>query len=128
MLPTHVLNLIREYSKPLTRVNWRDGVPHALLFKQSPVMKYIIRQIQKEIQYIKIKNSYALLFNYGETIFNPKEIRRCEKEIKDIYLNRMECINFYICAKRFLKNIYTLHFESYTVNGKKYYQYIFIKK
>ena len=127
MLPKRALALIREYSKPLTRPNWRDGVSHALLIKQSSAMKYMIRQIQKEIQYINIKNSYALLFNYGETIFNPKEMRRCEREIKDFYLNKMSCINFYRYAKKFLKNTSNLQFESYHLNGIKYYEYVFIK-
>jgi len=125
MLPQRALILIREYSKPLTRPNWRKGALHVLCIKQSPVMKYMIRQIQKEIHYMNIRNSYALLYNYGETIFNPKEIRHCE-DLINIYLNN---INFYACAQRFLKPTLTLHCNTTydVINGKKYYEYVFVK-
>ena len=35
MLPQRAVALIREYSKPLTRPNWRDGAPHSTLFLES---------------------------------------------------------------------------------------------
>jgi len=37
-LPANVIKLISEYSKPLTRPDWRKGSPLANIFKYSPIM------------------------------------------------------------------------------------------
>ena len=37
-LPSNVLKLISEYSKPVTRPDWRKGSPLSNIFKYSPIM------------------------------------------------------------------------------------------
>ena len=43
--PEDILQLIREFSKPLTCPNWRTGSPHAILFKQSNVSNLLKRHL-----------------------------------------------------------------------------------
>ena len=73
-LPQRALDLIREYSKPLTRPNWRTGTKHAKLFKQSYIMQSIIINIKFELNSIELFGSkeiveelerkYGNIFNY----------------------------------------------------------------
>ena len=37
-LPSNVIKLIHEYSKPVTRPDWRKGSPLSNIFKYSPIM------------------------------------------------------------------------------------------
>ena len=39
--PEDILQIIRAYSKPLTRPNWREGAPHAAIFKYSIVSQNV---------------------------------------------------------------------------------------
>ena len=50
--PKRVVQLITEYSKPLTRPNWRNGTKHAKLFNQSYIMQSIIINIKFELNSI----------------------------------------------------------------------------
>jgi hypothetical protein len=129
MLPIRALFLIREYSKPITHPNWRQGTSHALLLKQSPIMKYIIRQIKNEITNFRTSN--LLQFKFGPTIFIPDQqyIQQYGEELlyHIIYFDKPAYINFYTYAKKFLKPTSKFYYKSYFVNSKKYYEYVFIK-
>jgi len=128
-LPKNVLQLIREYSKPLTRVNWRDGVQHALFIHECIIMKYITRQIKNEIT--KFRTSALFQLKFGPTIFNVDQeyIQHYGEELLYYitYFDKPAYINFYTYAKKFLKPTSKFYYKSYFVNSKKYYEYVFIK-
>jgi hypothetical protein len=101
--PEDILQLIREFSKPLTRPNWRSGSPHAILFKQSNVSNLLKRHLHHcyNVFYITI---YPELYDntpitdiiqkYGENIFNHYNFyyfvrRYCLKA------TRCFCYNYY---------------------------------
>ena len=104
-LPKNAIVLIREYSKPLTRTNWRDGSNCVNLFKYSDELRnlhqiflnYIISKKKNYEQYIKVIYHISFvqdLQRYAEDIFKlvPQS---------SLYYN-----NFYFILKKYgiLKN------------------------
>jgi len=81
-LPLNVQQLIREYSKPVTRGDWRKGSATNEIFKFSCINKYLHDIYLKyynglndytQSKYNLIENTYTLpddIINYGESIFN----------------------------------------------------------
>jgi hypothetical protein len=134
-LPKNVLQLIREFSKPMTHPYWRFGTPHALLIRKSPVMKYMIHHIETKIYqfdlHIGRNYSNVLKVKFGEHIFelDQKYIEIYGEELLEFVKSICDNshINFYVYAKRFLKFTPTLQCKSYVINNKKYYEYVFIK-
>lgn len=86
MLPNRALLLIKEYSKPISKPDWKKGAPHAKLLEKSQAFINLTDML------INIKHYYnhnyntlfdihfmhrllklpfnILIQNYGETIFN----------------------------------------------------------
>ena len=131
-LPENVLQLIREYSKPLTHPYWRFGTPHALLIKNSPTMKHIIRQIKNDLKQVRIYSIHLLKCKFGESIFDTdqKFIEQYGEEILHFTYPNYDkpfCINFYMYAKLYLINTTHFHLTLHNVHGNLYYEYVYVK-
>lgn len=50
-LPSNVIILISEYSKPLTKPNWKKGSPHAMMLKYSQPLISLTDMLINLIQY-----------------------------------------------------------------------------
>ena len=66
-LPSNVIKLIHEYSKPVTRPDWRKGSPLSNIFKYSPIMvkthTFLSSRIQNACK--KYDNLSDLIVNLG---------------------------------------------------------------
>lgn len=85
-LPQNVINIIREYSKPITRPDWRQGSKHATIFKYSPAFVGLKESFINVSLYFKInlndlydemfctilydKTFNEIIQNYSESAFN----------------------------------------------------------
>jgi hypothetical protein len=85
-LPEIAQKLISEYSKPVTRPDWRKGTKHAHLFKYSPIFVDIKESFKNVSEYYNVNYNnifddhftymlYASTFNeiiqlYSESVFN----------------------------------------------------------
>ena len=129
MLPLRVLALIREYSKPLTRADWRNGSPTSFLILRSNIMVYINKTIKYQLT-IENGNPYSCerfkrTFN---AIFEYTGINYIQTygELLLIYthpyLDKPSYANFYLYAKYYLKDTkhLVLHFRNY-------YEYKYLK-
>jgi hypothetical protein len=117
MLPFRAIELIREFSKPVTRPNWREGTPHSVIFYQSTFMKSIITEIKYELDLIRynkynkiytdiIKRTFTNILDYTGTNYiheYGEELIECVSYnlVKGSY------INFYHHARNFL--VKTIH-------------------
>ena len=131
MLPLRVISLIREFSKPLTNPLWRRGSLHAILFKQSPAMRLVIRQIKQYLQCVIIQNirihidiinrTFPNIFEYTNTDY----IQKYGEEILLISTSGVyDELNFYYYAKQYLLPTYQLKLIKYDVQGRIYEAYI----
>ena len=98
LLPENVLALISEYSKPLTRPNWREGSNCCNIFKYSDELRHLhqifLNYITKDNyeQYIRVRCHTSFIHDvqmYGEDIFkiNP-------------HTSLLEYTNFYFTLRR----------------------------
>ena len=60
-LPSRALHLIREYSKPITRPDWRNSVPIITTYGMYKLLK------KMQMSRIKMKLKYVALFKNIET-------------------------------------------------------------
>jgi len=130
MLPLRVLALIREFSKPLTNPLWRRGAFHAILFKQSPAMRSVIRQIKQYLQCVIVQNirihidiinrTFPNIFEYTNTNY----IQKYGEEILISTSGVYDEINFYYYAKQYMIPTYQLKLIKYDVHGRIYEAYI----
>lgn len=59
-LPDDVLDIIREYSKPLTRPDWRQGS----YFKRNfNLYHYLIQQISREYRIRRIITNFGFMYH-----------------------------------------------------------------
>jgi hypothetical protein len=113
--PKNVIQLIREYSKPLTRPNWRNGTKHATLFKQCYIMQSININIKFELNSIELfankqlleqlKNKYGNIFNYSGYYY----IQQFGEEILSFlypFYYKPPITNFYSYAQNYLMPIH----------------------
>jgi len=135
-LPDDVLQIIREYSKPLTRPDWRCGSRHAILIQQSPIMKTVISQIQHELRRIKysttpyshfyndlIRCKFPGVFEYKNTDY----IQQYGEELLDTLSYQSakgKHMNFYYCARNFLNDTTKFRLIKYYVEENEYYEWI----
>jgi len=136
MLPRHALTLIHDYSKPLTRPNWRLGTPLATLISQSFIMLYINKIIKQQLDESDSDKLYALSRVGLEKKFN-KIITYTGNYIQQYgedllmhthpYLYNPPDANFYLYAKLYLKNTGNLVLSHSIVQGKCCYVYIYLK-
>lgn len=73
-LPIRAINLIREYSKPLTRPNWRKSLPIVTTFRlyltispPTSELHYIVLRNIKDTKWYKM---YYYVHQYGIKYFN----------------------------------------------------------
>jgi hypothetical protein len=128
MLPKRALALIREYSKPLTRTDWRNGSLTASLILKSTIMIYINKTIKHQLT-IESDNPYSCeqfkrkfnhIFEYtGNYIQKYGEALLIYTHP---YLDNPPYANFYFYAKYYLKD--TKHLVLYCRN---YYEYKYLK-
>jgi hypothetical protein len=133
ILPDDVVQIIREFSKPLTSPNWRCGAPHAKLITESPIMQGINEAVQHVLRRV-IRKHYNendphvipfaerwlpgvldldtdnYIHEYGESLFQYVN-----------YMNRKvyEYTNFYCHAKQFLKATNKLELFHYEADGRR---------
>ena len=132
MLPHRALTLIREFSKPLTHPYWRFGTRHAILIKQSPIMKTIIKQIKNELQRLtylsqtnSIQTNFPGIYEYNDTDYihtygEELLIALSYQSVKGTHMN------FYYCARNFLKDTTKFRLIQYYVGQKKYDEWIIL--
>jgi hypothetical protein len=128
--PQHIYQLIREFSKPLTRPDWKKGTPHAKLIKYSVPMKVLKKFICESTYW-----SYNLSDQYINDIHTTDIIQLYGEEIFPIHCG----FNFYIYIRRFLKQTQILQLKKFTRYIQKcstypeewiYYEYVweYVKK
>ena len=73
-LPPHALRLIREYSKPLTRPDWRQSKPiitvlklYVIICPPTSELHYIVLNNMKQTEWCKM---YYYIKRYGAKQFN----------------------------------------------------------
>ena len=99
-LPANVLALISEYSKPITRPNWRDGSNCSYAFKYSHTMMdlhqtYLSYVLESEYFYKK----YELVRRH---IAFPQDLQKYGEDIFEIspYRTELGTNNFYFIMKK----------------------------
>jgi hypothetical protein len=134
MLPQRALALIRDYSKPLTRPNWRDGSLHAIVFITSLLVQNVFRKIKYNLK--RVINTFGYSPYHYEykyyTIVNSSSnfIQYFGEELIIFTYSKYNCTrynieyaNFYLYVKNYLNKTLNLHLTYQTINGKKYYTY-----
>ena len=125
-----------EYAKPLTNPNWRKGTQHALLIKNSPMMVLIYNKIYSKLCHIQNMTLYTISYYANEVNNRFDGIFQCRDDyiqkygedlLQFIYPFQCKYANFYVYAKKFLRNISYLNLIHYYANGKEYYEYIYFK-
>lgn len=82
-LPLIAQKLISEYSKPLTRPDWRNGAIYNNSFKYSPIMNETIKLYKRRYKgYSNYESISDLILDKGEIVF-------------DLYPYYIEYSNFY---------------------------------
>ena len=137
MLPSRALNLIREYSKPVTRFDWRKGALHAPLITNSPYMN-IIRDCVK-FELVRIRNNiYNKPFlkqmeNLFSGIYDYDDINYIQKYGEELLIfitfnyyteNTEKYINFYYYSKQLLTDTYKLRLIRYSLHKQIYYEWL----
>jgi len=135
MLPHRALILIREFSKPLTHPYWRFGTRHAILIKQSPIMKTIIKQIKHELRRLitstqintyylnSVQTNFPGIYDYNDTDYIHKYGEELLNELSYQSVKGTH-MNFYYCARNFLKDTTKFRLIQYYVKEKKYNEWI----
>jgi len=131
-LPLRALYLIREFSKPLTHPNWRNGSLTAPLISNSTIMKYINKTIKYQLG-VEMANGNMTSFDRFKLNFNQvfeyTEINYIQTYGEDLliythpYLYYPSYANFYLYAKYYLKDTKHLMLCYY----KKKYEYMYLK-
>lgn len=113
MLPSKALRLISEYSKPVTRPDWKKGSPLSVIFKYSPIMIKTYNILAKRIpRYQEYDNLCDLILNIGsERVF---QMYPYTMEYNNFYFYLLSEDNAFLQKKPFLKItgnfIYKRHF------------------
>ena len=68
--PSDVLRIIYDYSKPLTRPNWREGALHVIAFKQSIISATLKCYVRHSNGLFYLINVYPELYDTDTLIFN----------------------------------------------------------
>ena len=139
MLPYRAVALIRDYSKPLTRPNWRDGAPHSTLFLESNHIANLtigIRQFLTNTILYKNNNRHdRILYEMTERNFPGIIDSDTSNYIQDYgedlvafmigksYLYEEKYINFYYYTKNFLVETKKLKLIKYIVGKIHCYEW-----
>jgi len=120
-LPDDVLTLIREFSKPLTRPDWKKGTKHARLIKYSVPMKSLKISFVLSYEYRKCW-SYNILGKelYDDNITMIDVIQTYGEEI----LPNQCGLNFYIYARHYLKKTNLLQLKKLNYPQKWVWEYV----
>jgi hypothetical protein len=98
-LPINAQKLISEYAKPLTRPDWRNGTPHALIFKYSPIFIDIRESFKNVSEYYKINYNDVFDDNFTYMLYtNPfnEIIQLYSESVFNIYVSyKPDQMNFY---------------------------------
>ena len=135
MLPHRAIALIREYSKPITRPDWRQGTPLANLILKSPIMIYINKSIMchldKEMNSDNVYHVGRLESRFYKIFtYTGNYIQLYGEDLllyTHPYLYYPPDANFYLYAKEYLKNIRKLQITKCKRNGHFWYEYIYVK-
>ena len=125
ILPDDVLTLIREFSKPLTRPDWKKGTQHARLIKYSEPMKSL------KISFV-LSYDYRNCWNYnvlGKDFYDDdvSMIDVIQSYGEEIIPNQCG-LNFYIYARNYLKITNLLHLKKRMLNSRGYsYAWEYVK-
>jgi hypothetical protein len=112
-LPSKALRLISEYSKPVTRPDWKKGSFCAVIFKYSPIMvKTYVMLIRTIPHYGEYDNLCDLILNIGsDKVF---QMYPYAMEYNNFYFYLLSEDNAFLQKKPFLKItgnfIYKRHF------------------
>ena len=69
-LPPNVLSIIKEYSQPMSRPDWRNGSYCNHAFKYNPIMLETYNLMKKKYQiYREYNNTCEIILNEGERFF-----------------------------------------------------------
>lgn len=125
-LPPNVINLINQYSKPLTHPYWRFGTRHARIFKECGLMNYLRGLLNKKIinepEEIHLNFDKKLIFNYDYT-FN-EIIQNYGEEIFNLFTTNNT--NFYTCIRWYqLKHTGKFIFTEKIHNDNSLYEWIY---
>jgi hypothetical protein len=98
-LPEIAQKLISEYSKPVTRPDWRKGTIHAQLFKYSPIFVDIKQSFKNVSEYYNVNYNHIFDTNFTymlyATTFN-EIIQLYSESVFNIYFSyKPEQMNFY---------------------------------
>ena len=131
MLPKNVLDLIKEYFRPLTRPDWRQGSNCNNAFKNDNLMKYLhCRTISLSLYKIYIKN-----INTDHILFDYKKLKKNKTFTEDIeqygeMVFKLYCIlfenvpiynNFYFFLKydeKILRNINKFKYTNIMIDNE----------
>ena len=110
MLPHRARKLISEFSKPITRPDWRSGTPLAKLITESPIMVYINKTIKHQLM-IEINGTVysldRLKLKFNKILeYSGNYIHMYGEELliyTHPYLYYPSYANFYLYAKYYLK-------------------------
>jgi hypothetical protein len=139
MLPQRALALIREYSNPLTRPNWRDGAPHSALLLESNHITNLnigIQQFLTNMVWYKNNNRHdRIIYEMGERkfpgIIGSDTINYIQDYGEELlafmlgksYLHEEKYINFYYYTKNFLVETKKLKLIKYIVEEIHCYEW-----
>ena len=129
MLPHRARKLISEFSKPITRPDWRSGTPLAKLITESPIMVYINKTIKHQLM-IEINGTVysldRLKLKFNKILeYSGNYIHMYGEELliyTHPYLYYPSYANFYLYAKYYLKN--TGHLILSNVLNRYEYKYL----
>ena len=129
MLHHRARKLISEFSKPITRPDWRSGTPLAKLITESPIMVYINKTIKHQLM-IEINGTVysldRLKLKFNKILeYSGNYIHMYGEELliyTHPYLYYPSYANFYLYAKYYLKN--TGHLILSNVLNRYEYKYL----
>ena len=114
ILPSRAIDLIREFSKPLTRPNWRKGALHVITLKKSRISHLLKCVIQHANGLFYLIRVYPEIYNTDTLIFDI--IKKYGEHV--FYYN-----NFYSCIRKYL-----LTKTSYFTYDMKRNEWIYTKR
>ena len=101
MFPANIIALISEYSKPLTRPDWRKGSPHSKLLKYSQPFTTLTNML------INIKDYYKYDYN---------------KLFDALFIHTLLKSSFDILLQKYGDKVFDL-FKSYKPNQMNFYRW-----
>ena len=124
-LPSKAVRLISDYSKPVTRPDWKKGSPSATIFKYSPIMMKTHDILARRItHYGEYDNLCDLIINIGsDRVF---QMYPYTMEYNNFYFYLLSEDNAFLQKKPFLKItgnfIYKRHFTEgqYKIHSIKF--------